>query len=179
MIRFAHTVFSILVFVSIVQGQPYQVYQTFEKAGFKVKCGCNLYSNATFLQMAEAQGIDNVLAAYVCAENESNPYVGIVVNINVTNLANGYSSIPTAGYAQFERKFVEQYATNLKNEGIRYSKVQFQDVTALEYTFDQMGMPTKAIVFLKNKKSYLMQVGTRKNLNQKYSQLKNSFLLLR
>jgi uncharacterized protein (UPF0128 family) len=89
-----------------------------------------------------------------------------------------YKNIQPSGYALFEKKYLEQYATNLKNAGISYSYTTFQGVSTIEYTFDQQGLPTKAIIFLKNKKSYLLQVGTRKNLTTKYNLLKTSFVLL-
>jgi hypothetical protein len=79
---------------------------------------------------------------------------------------------------EYVSKYLEQYATNLKNSGIAYTYTTYQGVSAIEYTFDQQGLPTKAIIFLKNKKSYLIQVGTRKNLSTKFSSLKSSFAIL-
>jgi hypothetical protein len=51
-------------------------------------------------------------------------------------------------------------------------------VRAIEYSFSQQGLPTKALVFLKGKKSYLIQVGTRHNLESKYLSLKSGFNVL-
>jgi hypothetical protein len=152
--------------------------QTFTAAGFKVISGCKLLVNSTFIQMAKQQGITNVLAAYLCAENEDNPDIGVINNINIYDESKSYKNIQPSGYATFERKYLEQYATNLKNAGISYSYIKYHGVSALEYTFDQQGLPTKAIVFLKNKKSYLLQVGTRKNLTTKHSLLKSNFVIL-
>ena len=45
-------------------------YQTFASQGFKVKCECSLYENSVFIQAAKQQGIKNILAAYICAENK-------------------------------------------------------------------------------------------------------------
>ena len=165
-----------LLFVANIYGQ--ETYQTFTTAGFKVKCGCKLYVNTTFIQMAKQQGANNIIAAYICAENEDNPDLGVINNINVYDESKSYKNIQPSGYAYFEKKYLEQYATNLKNAGISYTYATYQGVSALEYTFDQQGLPTKAIMFLKNKKSYLLQVGTRKSLTTKYNSLKSSFVIL-
>jgi hypothetical protein len=153
-------------------------YQTFANAGFKVKCGCKLYVNTLFINMAEQQGMNNVLAAYICAENEDNPDIGVIHNINIYDESSSYKKLQTADYALFEKKYLEEYATNLKNAGMRYAYVTYQGVSALEYTFDQQGLPTKALIFLKNKKSYLLQVATGMNLTIKYNLLKSSFVIL-
>jgi hypothetical protein len=165
-----------LLFVANIYGQ--ETYQTLTSAGFKVKCGCNLYVNTTFIQMAKQQGINNILAAYICAENEDNPDIGLIHNINIYDESKSYKNIQPSGYATFEKKYLEQYATNLKNAGMIYSYTTYQGISAIEYTFDQQGLPTKAIIFLKNKKSYLLQVGTRKSLMTKYNSLKSSFAVL-
>jgi hypothetical protein len=165
-----------LLFVANIYGQD--TYQTFTSAGFKVKCGCKLYVNTTFISMAKQQGMNNIIAAYICAENEDNPDIGVIHNINIYDESKSYKNIQPSGYAYFEKKYLEQYATNLKNSGIAYTYTTYQGVSAIEYTFDQQGLPTKAIIFLKNKKSYLIQVGTRKNLSTKFSSLKSSFAIL-
>jgi outer membrane protease len=66
-----------LLFVANIYSQ--ETYQTFANAGFKVKCGCKLYVNTTFITMAKQQGANNILAAYICAENEDNPDIGVVI----------------------------------------------------------------------------------------------------
>lgn len=166
-----------LFFAATVYGQ--ETYQTFPKAGFKVKCGCKLYTNSTFIQMAQQQGTTNIIAAYICSENEDSPETGVITNINVMDESKSFKNVKTSDYTYFEKKALEKYAVNLKNAGMSYSYTTFQGVSAIEYTFDQGGtLPTKAIVFYKNKKSYLLQVATRKNLTAKYNKLKNSFIIL-
>lgn len=165
-----------LFFIADNYGQD--SYQTFTSAGFKVKCDCSLYVNTTFIQMAKQQGMTNILAAYICAENEDNPDLGVINNINIYDESKSYKYIQPSGYASFERKYLEQYVSNLKNAGIDYNYITYQGVSAVEYTFDQLGLPTKAIIFLKDKKSYLIQVGSRIGLTTKYNKLKTSFVLL-
>jgi len=165
-----------LLFVANIYGQ--ETYQTFANAGFKVKCGCKLYVNTTFITMAKQQGMNNILAAYICAENEDNPDIGVIHNINIYDESKSYKNIQPSGYATFEKKYLEQYATNLKNTGISYTYTTYQGVSAIEYIFEQQGLPTKAVIFLKNRKSYLLQVGTRNNLTTKYNSLKSSFVIL-
>lgn len=153
-------------------------YQSFPSAGFKVKCGCNLKVNTVFIQMAKQQGMANIAAAYICAENEDDPETAAVVNINVYDESARYAKINPEDHLYFTKKCLERYAVNLTNAGIQSSYTNFQGVTAITYTFDQNGLPTKAIMFYKNKKSYLLQVGTRYDLTAKFNALKTSFVLL-
>jgi len=153
-------------------------YQTFTSAGFKVKCGCRLYVNSTFIKMAKQQGANNIVAAYICAENEDDPESGVIVNINVYNEAGSYKKVTASNYSYFEKKCLDQYALNLSKAGIPYTYITYQGVSALEYSFDQLGLPTKAIMFFKNKRSYLLQVGTRNGLTTKFNALKTSFVLI-
>ena len=169
---------TILVFFSGANIYGQETYQTFTTASFKVKCECKLYVNTTFIQMAKQQGAKNILAAYICAENKDSPDIGVINNINIYDESKSYKNNKTFDFKLIEKKILEQYAVNLKNAGMSYIYTTFQGVTAIEYTFDQQGLPTKAIIFFKNKKSYLIQVGTRKNLNTKYNSLKSSFVTL-
>ena len=168
----------IVFMVTAFEAYTQNAYQTFTSAGFKVKCECKLYINTTFITMAKQQGVNNIIAAYVCAENEDNPDIAVINNINIYDESKSYKDIRPSDYAIFEKKILEQYATNLKNAGMNYTYVTYQGVSAIEYTFYQQSLPTKAIFFLKNKKSYLLQVGTRKSLTTKYNSLKSSFVIL-
>jgi hypothetical protein len=169
----------VLTTFTLVANVPAQeTYQTFTSARFKVKCGCKLFVNTTFINMAKQQGINNIIAAYACVENEDNPDIGVITNINIYDQSDSYKNIPESRYSYFEKTYLEQYATKLKASGITFNYTTYQGVSAIEYTFDQMEMPTKAIIFLKNKRSYLLQVGTRNNLATKYNLLKNSFAIL-
>src|ERR1035437_9081264 len=90
-------------------------YQTFPSAGFKIKCGCNLYVNSTFIQMAQQQDKNDIIAAYICAVNQDNPDIAVIVNINIYDEANSYKKIQPSGHAYFEKKYLEHYAVNLSN----------------------------------------------------------------
>jgi len=169
------TTFSLL-FLPKIYGQ--ETYQTFTAEGFKVKCGCKLYENTTLTSIAKQQGVDNILTAYICAENDDNPDIGLINNINIYDESKSYKNIRQSDYAYYENKYLEEYATKLKNAGISYTYSTYQGVTSIEYIFDQQGLPTKAIIFLKNKKSYHLQVATRNNLKSKFNSLKSSFVIL-
>lgn len=129
--------------------------------------------------MAKQQGVNNIIAAYICSENEDNADTGVIVNINIYDESKIYKNSTAATNSSINKKLLEQYAGNLKNARINYSYTTFQGVSAIEYTFDQGGtLPTKSMVFYKNKKSYLLQVSTRRNLSAKYNKLKGSFVIL-
>jgi hypothetical protein len=169
-----------ILFITLIAGVRLfgqNTYQTFPSAGFKVKCGCKLYVNKLFIEMAKQQGINNILAAYICAENEVNRETGTAININVYDDKESYSNISAEHHAYFEKKCLEAYVNNLENAGINHYYTTFQGVRAVEYNFMQYDLPTKAIMFYKNKKSYLLQVGTRDNLTTKFNALKTSFVL--
>jgi hypothetical protein len=152
-------------------------YQAFTNAGFKVKCPCSLRVNTTFIEMAKGQN-KTIIGAYLCAENEDNPEYGVINNINIYDESSSYVGISLDRYAYFERKYLEEYAKQLSANGMTYEYVTYKGVSALQYSFDQMGLPTKAIVFLKNKKNYLIQVASRYNLASKFNALKNSFEII-
>jgi len=171
----------LLAFIALYSGGrliAQDSYQVFAKEGFKIKCACRLYVNSTFIQMAKQQGANNILAAYICAENKDSPETGVIVNVNIYDESGSYNNIKPIYHSFFEKKCLEKYAANLSNAGISYQYITYQGVSALEYDFDQMGLPTKAIFLLKDKKSYLLQVGTRNGLSSKFNALKTSFMLL-
>ncbi len=153
-------------------------YQIFENAGFKVKSNCPFTKNTTFMQMAKEQGMDNVLAAYVCGENTEDPQIGIIRNINIYDESANYRNLEPPEYSTFEEGYLKQYVNNLDDAGITYKVTTYLGVKAIEYSFSQQGLPTKAIVFLKDKKSFLLQVGTRKNLTSIFDSLKSGFEFL-
>ena len=166
---------SILIGISSIAQDTYQIFAV---EGFKVKCNCKLKVNSTFIQMAKQQGQKGIIGAYICAENEDDPDSGVIININVYDESLSYNSIPATGYAQFNKNYLASYAKNLSSAGYNYNYTTYKGVDALEYTYNQMELPTKAIMFLKNKRSYLLQVATRKELITKYAALKSSFEIL-
>jgi hypothetical protein len=168
----------LMILSTSVQLSAQDSFQAFPSVGFKVKCGCKLYTNSLFIQMAKGQGMNNIMAAYICAENEDNPEYGVIYNINIYDESNSYENIKPIYHSFFEKKCLEQYAHNLSEAGISYNYTTYQGASAIEYNFDQQGLPTKAIYFLKDKKSYLLQVATRTGLTSKFSALKSSFELL-
>lgn len=153
-------------------------YQIFESAGFKVKSDCSFSKNITFVRMARDQGMNNVLAAYICGENTEDPQTGVITNINIYDESSNYKKLKPSEYSDFEAKYLKQYSSNLSAAGITYNYITYLGVSAIEYTFSQQGLPTKAIVFLKDKKSYLIQVGTRTNLDSKFNSLKSGFKVI-
>lgn len=170
------TILTFFIFFNTLIGQDRT--QILNNGRVKVKCGCELKVNSLFIQMAKQNGINNIIAAYICGENENSPKNGVANNINIYDESASYNKISTSNYSYFEKKSLDVYAKNLNNAGFDYNYITYKGVSALEYSFDQQGLPTKAIFFIKNKKTYLIQVGTRENLYSKFNLLKNSFELL-
>ena len=153
-------------------------YQFFHEGGFKVQCDCQLKLNSAYIEAVHLQNPQKSLVAYVCAENENNPELGTIVNINIFDEARNYANLSPAEYSFLEGTHLAGYADRLKDNGFDFKYVQYKKVTALEYTFDQMGVPTKSIYFIKNKNAYLLQVATKHNLITKYNSLIESFTFL-
>jgi len=169
---------TVLVIAAILAAISQENYQTFPSAGFKVKCECTLRTNSLFIQMASQQGNNDIVGAYICAENENDPSTGCIININIYDESKRYKNIKSSYHEYFTKKILEKYASNLSQAGFSYSFISFQGESALEYTFDQNGVPTKALFFYKNQRSYLLQVASRNGLTQKYNSIKNSFQIL-
>ncbi len=164
----------------VLQEKDEVEYQTFNSAGFKIKFHCRLSDNTVFINKAKQQGVNNIIGAYVCTENEDNPNSEVIININVYDHSEEYKNISTDYYATFEGGCLNEYANNLGRVGISYNEVTYQGINALEYKFDQAGLPpAKAIMFYHNKKSYLLQVATRNDLDARFSLLKASFKLIK
>ncbi len=166
-------VFFLLVLA--IEGKAQNEFQYFKASGFKVKCGCRLRVNSTFIEMAGQQGHNNIIAAYTCTENKDDPETGVIVNINIADLSSSYLNISPSKYTYFEKTYFQKYANQLAAGGITYTHINYKGLNALEYQFDQMGLPTKAMIFIKDKKEYLLQVGTRQSLSSKFNLLKGSF----
>lgn len=174
--EFKNFLFLLLIFSLKSYGQ--NKIQRFPDTGFKIECECELYSNNLFLNMAKENGLNNILAAYICAKDQNDPSIGAVYNINITDERKSYETISTSNYSLLEKKIVDAYAKNLRAAGFTFSYTKFQNTNALEYTFSQNELPTKAIYFVKNKRTYLIQIGTRNSLISKFEALKKSFVLL-
>ena len=149
-----------------------QNVQTFAKEQFSISSPCKLTRNEQFIKMVKERGGNNILNAFVCAENESNFETAALININIYDLSAKYKSTPKA---KFETNYLDTYKADLSKAGYSFKATTLNGLNAIEYEFDQNGLPTKAIMFIYNKKSYLLQIGTRKNLALKFNNLKKSF----
>ncbi len=172
---FSLTILALIIGVNIFARGTFQTFPE----GFNVNYGCKLYVNKTFMQLAKQKGTKDVIAAYICAENEDDPETAVLYNINIYDESQTYNKVKSSGYAYFEKKYLDGYVNNLENNGIGFNFTTYQGVSALEYSFDQMVLPIKAIMFLKNKKSYLVQVGARYILTTKYNTFKTRFEILK
>ena len=151
--------------------------QSLKAAGFRVACPCTLVENTNFIKMIKSQG-NEILGAYICLENKDNPEYVAITNININDLSDSYTSLLPSTYSHFEKQFLESYASQLATSGLDYKNITYKGVPALEYSFEQMGIPTKAIIFLKEKKSILIQVGSRHDLITKFNALKFSLEIM-
>lgn len=150
-------------------------YQIFEKDNFALKCPCTLKVNSLFIKEAKKQGNKYPTSAYLCAENQTSYETGVIYNVNAYDITSDYEKIPESKHNYFATQYLASYAENLRTNNINYTEANFNGVKCVEYSFTQMDMPAKAIIFVKNKKSYLLQVATRKDLQKQFSFLKTHF----
>ncbi len=152
---------TILILLLLCSLSIFGQVQKFPQFGFQVQCGCELNDNKVFKTMSK--GKVDVFASLVCNENNKTIY-----NLNVYKDISGSSEI-----------FNRHYIRNLKESNINYSLVSVSGIKSIEYTFSQGNLPTRAVVFYNNGKSYLLQVGTTENLNSSFNTFKNSFKFIK
>jgi len=153
-------------------------FQVFEDDNFLIKCNCKLKPNTLAIKMSKEHGIKYPFSPYLGAENKDSYDIGIIYNINVTDISSEYNSIPQSKYNYFTNQYLKNYIDQLVSNNMSYTEGEFNGVKAVEYSFSQAGLPTKAIIFIKDKKSYLLQVATRNRLPKIFNSLKTSFKFL-
>ena len=157
-----------------------QGYQIFSKDNFVIKCNSKLKINSEALRLAKEKGMNFIVSSYVGSENENSEKIGVIYTIQISDLSSQYKNIPQSKQNEFTIKYLDSYCSSLKANNMSYSRPTFNGLNSVEYTFLQNGvLPSKAIIFIKDKKAYLLQVGTRKDLSKKYASLKNSFKFIK
>lgn len=155
-----------------------QTNQTFSNDNFKINCDCKLFRNEVFIQSIKKQGIKYPVSAYVCAADEEDFKKGMIININIFDHTSDYQKLSNKNHSVYDANLLKVYKDKLVNSGISIKETIFKGVPAIEYSFLQMDMPTKAIYFIRNKKSYLLQASTRTDLNSKFYSLKTTFIFI-
>ena len=81
-----------------------QNVQTFAKEHFSISSPCKLKRNEQFIKMVKELGGNNIVNAFVCAENESNFEIVTLINLNIYDLSTKYKSTPKA---KFETNYLD------------------------------------------------------------------------
>jgi tetratricopeptide (TPR) repeat protein len=153
-------------------------FQLFQKAGIGIRHNCLFKEDKTFINLSNQQDSPKkIVGAYIGIENEGNVTTGVLNNIVVYDEYKMYDKQPSEKYKEISDYYLKQYSQHLASSNIDYLETTYMGVPALEYKFDQNGLPTNAIFFLKNKRSYLLQTGTRNELKKKFALLKDSFCI--
>jgi hypothetical protein len=84
-----------------------QNVQIFAKEQFSISSPCKLTRNEQFIIMVKERGDNNILNAFVFAENESNFETAALININIYDLSAKNKSTPKAN---FETNYLDTYA---------------------------------------------------------------------
>lgn len=157
-----------------------QGYQIFNKDNFVIKCNSKLKINSEALRMAKEKGMNFIVSSYIGSENKNSEKIGVIYIIQISDISSQYKNIPQSKQNEFTIKYLDSYCSNLKANNMSYSRPNFNGLNSVEYTYLDNGvLPSKAIVFIKDKKAFLLQVGTRKDLSKKYASIKNSFKFIK
>ncbi len=157
-----------------VKGEEQDNYRIYPKEMFKIKSSYKLQVYTDFMNNAKQYGVNNLMA-YVFPKDTDNTATGELYNINIYDLTEEYKKETST---KVEYDFYTNYEKGLKKLGYKYSIIEYQGVRAIEYEFKQVQLPHKAIIFLKNKKAYALQLATRNQLSTKFNTLKSSFEVL-
>ena len=131
------------------------------------------------MESARKQGQTNVLASYICAANDSSIETAVIVHLNIYDESPAYAKIHgAADIPDVNDKFLDYYAKDMTANGHITHKLTYKKMQALEYTGTEAGFPTKSILFLNNKKSYLLNVSSHHNLEENYAKITAGFELL-
>ena len=151
-------------------------YQIFENDNFLIKCNCTLKLNKAAIETAKEQGSKYPFISYTCSANENSYESGSICNINIIDMTSDYASLQENQYDYFTNQFLKSYSKEMIANNVSCTEGEFNGLKTVEYSFLQMEeLPTKAIFFVKDKKSYLLQIGTRKNIVKTFNDLKASF----
>lgn len=155
-------------------------YQIFKKDNFVIKCNSKLKINSEALRLAKEKGMNFILSSYIGSENENSESTGVIYNIQISDISSQYQNFPVSKQNEITIKYLDSYCSSLKANKMSYTRPTFNGFNSVEYSYLQNGvLPTKAIIFIKDKKAYMLQVGTRKDLSKKYASYKNSFKFIK
>lgn len=153
-------------------------YSYYNKAGFAIEKTYNLMQNKAFIQLyksySKKEDARELLAAYTCSQNaeKNDPNLINIINVNVE----GFDT-KTNG-----EKILANYKVSLDANGFKYNDIDWNGISAVEYTFNQnfdgTMIPTKAIYGYKGNKLFLLQISSLSNIESKFKSLKNSVIIL-
>ena len=157
-----------------------QGYQIFEKDNFVINQKSKFRLNYVLMNMAKKQGNKLPITSYISTEHKDSYVKAVICTIQISDISADYKNLSLNKQNEYTVKFLNNYCSSLKANNMSYKKVNFIGLNSVEYSFLQnCSLPTNAIIFIKDKKAFLLQVGTRKNLSKKYSDLKKSFKFIK
>ena len=166
-------IISILILNTIFYSCSQDEYQEFPEYGFKIKCNCNLSENASFNDAIKKQGKTKG-GALICSKGSNNDNNVEIYNIVITDVSEIFDQNPKYN-SYVSEKLIKEYENNLINSGFKYRRVKFLNSNALEFNYNQNDYPRKAIIFIKNKMHFMLQIGTKNNIDSKFNDFVNSF----
>jgi hypothetical protein len=168
--------FILLLALAIIKTNG-QLQQTFQKDKFKISCPCKLYAKNLHLKSLDNINLNYPKTSYVCLANENSYDLETNYTIIVYDLSQEYTEKYIDNY-YFEERFLFGFENKfVGNLTTCYAK-SFHDAKAIQYVVSYVSWPSKALVFILNKKAYILQVGSRDKLDQKFQAFTSSFSVL-
>lgn len=170
------------VFVlALIFGEPaftQGIYQEFETSGFSIECDCILEADRRFAESLKEQEVENFISAYQCLSFKEDPDKGTFFSINVFDESDFVSQFAAqADVFPFfaEKIYLHRFTEDLSDTDTDFINVFFMDLPAVEYKQILDEVTSKSIVFLLNKKSYLITVASNTDLDAKFTKFIETF----
>ncbi len=154
-------------------------FQVFIKDNFAIKTKCELKEDLMLESASKAASNEYPFSAYIGAENEESFEAGVIINVTITDFTQDLTKMTNEDQKYFEETYLNSYFDNMQKANTKnLQKCTFLNTNSIEYNIEMNEMPYKAIIFIKNKKSYFLQVGSRKDLEVNYQRIKEGFVIL-
>jgi len=155
-------------------------FQIFDNENFIIKCPSKFKEDVVYYETAKSQGMDvSTIKSYVASENTNSYEEGVIYNIVINDLSSFYDGFSKKEELIFDEKFFDKYITDIKANNFKYKISKSNNKKCIHYNYSQAGLPTKAMLIIDNKKSYMLQVASRKNLDAKFEYLITNFKFIK
>jgi hypothetical protein len=148
-------------------------FQIFKNENFIIKCDGKLELDQERIEYFKQNNPEsNATPFHVYVNN-------IDYNINVTNMSSMYEGISKNELIKYQNEDLDNYETNLKNNGIIYERGKLKKTNCIYYENTQENIITKAVFFEIDSNAYLLQVTSKEKIDKLFNKFINSSIHLK